>query len=63
MSAANEKVNVRDRWKEQAGDGRGALEKLSFIDDRESIQTLERERERECDRVSCHNHRKKESGQ
>lgn len=28
MSAANEKVNVRDRWKEQARDSRGALEKL-----------------------------------
>lgn len=63
MSAANEKVNVRDRWKEQAGDGRGALEKLSFIDQMiESIQTLERgrARERECDRVSCQNHRKSE---
>lgn len=35
LSAANEKLNVRDRWKEQqAGDSRGALEKLSFIDQR-----------------------------
>lgn len=67
LSAANEKVNVRDRWKEQqARDSRGALEKLSFIDQREREDTdRERERERGCDRVrleyraSCHNQREK----
>lgn len=46
--SSQRKVNVRDRCKEQARDGRGALEKLSFIDqDRERIQTPEREERRE----------------
>lgn len=30
--------------------------------DRERIQTSERERERECDRVSCHDQRERERG-
>lgn len=47
-SAANEKVSVRKRWKEQqARDSRGALEKLSFIDQRLRDDTNIRGRERE----------------